>query len=42
MKKYIVEYMKNGNKYGREVFTDYDEAMRFYNYIRQSEWARLS
>lgn len=41
MKKYFVEYMENGNKYRREVFTDYIEAMRFYNCVRRKEWARL-
>lgn len=42
MKKYIVEYLENGNKYGREVFTDYTEALKFYNRIRKREWARMS
>lgn len=41
MKKYIVEFMENGNKYNMEVFTDYNKAMKFYNYIRKSEWARM-
>lgn len=42
MKKYIVEYLENGNKYNTRAFTDYTEAMRFYSYIRRSEWARIS
>lgn len=42
MKKYIVEYLENGNKYERKVFTDYIEALRFYNHIRRKEWARIS
>lgn len=42
MKQYIVEYMKNGNTYDKETFTDYIEALRFYNRIRRREWARLS
>lgn len=40
--KYIVEYMENGNKYNMKTFTDYIEAMKFYNSIRRREWARLS
>lgn len=42
MKKYVVEYLENGIRYNRKVFTDYTEAMRFYNHIRRSEWARIS
>lgn len=42
MKRYIVEYLENGINYNREVFTDYTEAMRFYNRIRRREWARMS
>lgn len=42
MKKYIVEYMENGNRYDMKVFTDFTIAMAFYNRIRKREWARLS
>lgn len=42
MKKYIVEYLENGNKYVREVFIDYTETLKFYNRIRKREWARMS
>lgn len=42
MKKYIVEYLENGIKYSRKVFTDYTDAIKFYNRIRRNEWARIS
>lgn len=42
MKRYIVEYLENGIKYSTKVFTDYTEAMIFYNRIRRREWARMS
>lgn len=42
MKKYIVEYLENGNKYSMQVFTDFTVAMAFYSRIRRREWARLS
>lgn len=42
MKKYRVEYLKNGNEYDVKVFTDYGMAMSFYSRIRKKEWARLS
>lgn len=41
MKKYIVEYLDNGIKYDIKVFTEYGEAIRFYNRIRRREWARM-
>lgn len=42
MKKYVVEYMENGNVYNQKVFTDYESAIGFYNRIKKKEWARLS
>lgn len=42
MKKYIVEYTENGKRYHIKSFTDYLDAMRFYNIIRRREWARMS
>ena len=40
-KKYYVEYLRDGRTYDMEVFTDYNEAMRFYNRVRRNDWARL-
>ncbi len=42
MKKYIVEYLENGINYNMKVFTNYEEAMKFYTYIHRREWARMS
>lgn len=42
MRKYIVEYLENGNDYTMKAFTDYCMALEFYNRIRRREWARLS
>lgn len=41
MKKYIVEYLENGNQYKQKVFIKFDAAMCFYNNIRKKEWARI-
>lgn len=40
--RYKVEYLENGNKYNIKVFTDYMQALSFYNFIRRREWARIS
>lgn len=41
MRKYIVEYMDNGNKYDVKTFVDFTEATSFYNKVRRREWARM-
>lgn len=42
MKKYFVEYLKNGSQYTLEVFNDFSMAIAFYNRISKREWARIS